>query len=392
MSESAQLSRAPAQTTRRCFPEKIWTATAGLFVVTIMPAATLVSNYGTLPDGRAVTCYTLTNPHGLRVTVLDYGAMLATVETPDRNGKLADVTLGFDDLAGWLHNSSYFGATVGRFANRIANGKFILAGKTYTLATNNTPNGIACSLHGGAAGFDQKMWTGRVVERPDACGIELSCVSPDGEEGYPGELTVKLTYWLTEKDELVMDFEATTDQLTVVNLTNHTYWNLTGNPTKAILGHEIMLAADEMLPVNAGLIPTGERRKVANTPFDFRQSRRVGDRIGDPDEQLELGNGYDHCWVLHPTTGLRLAARLHEPESGRVVELMSDQPGVQFYSGNFLDGTTKGKGGATYPFRTGLALEPQRFPDSPNQSTFPPPTLKPGEVYRQTILYRFSTQ
>ena len=357
-----------------------------------MPAATLVSNYGTLPDGRAVKCYTLANPLGLRVTVLDYGATLATVETPDRNGKLADVTLGYDDLAGWSHNAPYFGATIGRFANRIADGKFMLAGKTYTLAKNNNPNGLACSLHGGAAGFDKKLWSSRPVEKSGAQGVELTYVSPDGEEGYPGQLSVKLTYWLTEKDELVMEFEATTDQLTVVNLTNHTYWNLTGNPTEPILGHEIMLAADEMLPVNAGLIPTGERRKVTNTPFDFRQPHRIGERIGEADDQLKLGNGYDHCWVLHPTTGLRLAARLREPQSGRVVELFSDQPGLQFYSGNFLDGAVKGKGGTSYAFRTGLALEPQRFPDSPNQPTFPPATLKPGERYRQTILYRFSTQ
>lgn len=370
----------------------IWTPAARPFVVVGMAATTTVSNYGTLPDGRSVKCYALTNAHGLRVTILDYGAMLATVEIPDRHGKIVDVTLGFDDLAGWLHNSPYFGATVGRFANRIADGKFTLAGKTYTLAKNNTPNGIACSLHGGAAGFDRKLWTARATEKPGAQGVELTYVSPDGEEGYPGQVTTKLTYWLSDQNELTMDFEATTDRLTVINLTNHTYWNLTGDAHKTVLGHEIMIAADEMLPVNAGLIPTGERAAVAGGPFDFNQPHTIGAHIGDKHPQLALGNGYDHCWVLRGASALRLAARVREPDSGRVLELYSDQPGMQFYSGNFLDGSAKGKAGATYPFRTGLALEPQRFPDSPNQPSFPSSTLQPGDVYRQTILYRFSTE
>lgn len=350
------------------------------------------SEYGALPDGRSVKRFILTNARGVRVTLLEYGAMLAAVELPDRTGRIVDVTHGYDDLAGWLTNSSYFGATVGRFANRIAAGKFSLEGKTYTLATNNTPNGIPCHLHGGRVGFNQRFWSGNVTQQSGVEGVAFSYLSVDGEEGYPGNLAVTVFYGLTDENELTIEFRATTDRTTIINLTNHAYWNLSGDPLQPILGHKVQLEADTMLPVNAGLIPTGERLAVAGTPLDFIQPETVGRRINAANEQLKLANGYDHCWVLRSGSGLRRAARVSEPISGRVLELFTDQPGLQFYSGNFLDGTAKGKGGVAYPFRTAFCLEPQRFPDAPNQPSFPSPVLRPGEQYRHTMAYRFSVE
>lgn len=357
-----------------------------------MPASPFSSNYGTLPDGRAVKQYTLATDHGVRVVLLDYGATLASVEIPDRNGRVTDVTHGYDDLAGWLGNTSYFGANVGRFANRIASGKFTLDGKSHELATNNTPGGLPCHLHGGNSGFDKKLWSGRIVDKPGARGVEFSYLSPDGEENYPGNLAVGVTYWLTDRNELEINYRATTDQTTIVNLTNHAYWNLTGDPHQPITGHEVQLEADSVLAVNAGLIPTGALLPVAGTPFDFTQSHKIGDRIGENNALLKVGNGYDHCWVLREAKGLRLAARVYEPQSGRRLELFTDQPGLQLYTGNFLDGTSKGKGGAAYQFRTAFCLEPQKFPDSPNQPGFPSATLRPGEVYEHSLVYRFSAE
>lgn len=366
---------------------------ATLFEITPGAAAAAEpANYGTLPDGRIVKSYVLTNTHGLRAVLLDYGATLQSLEVPDRAGRLADVTLGYDTLPGWLGNTSYFGVMVGRYANRIAGGKFTIDGKSYQLATNNDPGGIPCHLHGGPEGFHRKLWAGRARERAGARGVEFTYTSRDGEEGYPGTLTAKVTYWLTDQDELAIECEATTDQRTVVNLAHHTYWNLTGDPKKPILNHELMLAADTMLPVNAGLIPAGNLAPVDGTPFDFRAPRAIGSRIGAADEQLKLGNGYDHCWVLRSGTGTRLAARVHDPESGRVMEFFTDQPGVQFYSGNFLDGTAKGKRGVAYAFRTGLCLESESYPDSPNQPAFPAAVLQPGAAYRHNMLWRFSTR
>ena len=357
-----------------------------------MSVALTSSEYGSLPDGRAVKQHILSNASGVRITMLDYGAALASVEFPDRNGRVTDVTHGYDDLAGWLRNRSYFGANVGRYANRIAAGKFSLNGRSYQLATNNNPGGIPCHLHGGTAGFDKKLWSSRPTQKNGATGVEFSYLSPDGEEGYPGNLSVKINYWLTEKNELTIEYRATTDQTTIVNLTNHVYWNLTGDSSSQITGHKVQLEADALLPVNAGLIPTGSRLPVKGTPFDFTQSHEIGNHIGADDALLKVGNGYDHCWILREQAGLRLAACVHEPKSGRKLELFTDQPGLQLYTGNFLDGTAKGKAGATYPFRTAFCLEPQKFPDAPNQPQFPSATLTPGETYSHTLRYRFSAE
>ncbi len=355
-----------------------------------MPISLSTLPYGTLPDGRAVKVHHLSNASDVRISLLDWGATLASVEFHDRTGRSAEVTHGFDDLTGWLGNKSYFGANIGRFGNRIAGGKFSLEGKTYQLATNNTPGGIPCHLHGGNAGFDKRLWQSRPVQKPDAAGVEFSYLSPDGEEGYPGNLSTTVTYWLDEKDELTIEFRATTDRATIVNLTNHAYWNLTGDPLKPITGHQLQLEADAMLPTNAGLIPLGEKAPVKNTPFDFTQPHTIGSRIGDNDPQLKIAGGYDHCWVLRGENKLRLAARVFEPESGRKLELYTDQPGVQLYTGNFLDGTTKGKNGVNYAFRTAFCLEPQNFPDAPNHPEFPPAVLRPGTTYAHTLVYRFS--
>jgi aldose 1-epimerase len=346
-----------------------------------------------MPDGSEVKSFTLENDRGVRATLLEYGAILASLEAPDRNGKLADITLGYDSLDGWLSNTSYFGAVVGRHANRIAAGRFTLDGKSYTLATNNAPGGMPCHLHGGKVGFDKRHWRGEIVERPDGQAVAFTYVSAAGEEGYPGTLTTVVTYCLTPRNELEVEVHATTDAPTIVNLAHHAYWNLSGDATRPITDHELMLAADEMLPVDAGLIPTGRTAPVRGTPFDFTTPRRIGDRIDAADEQVKLGNGYDHCWVLRDGDRERLpAAVAYEPESGRVLEVFTNQPGLQFYSGNFLDGSARGKGGVPYRFRTGFCLETQKFPDSPNQPSFPSTVLRPGDVYRHTLTWRFSTR
>lgn len=358
-----------------------------------MSAAIRIAHAGSMPDGSAVKSFTLENDHGLRATLLEYGAILASLEAPDRNGKLADITLGYDNLDGWLTNTSYFGAPVGRYANRIAGGKFTLDGKSYSLATNNAPGGVPCHLHGGNVGFDKRHWRGEVVERADGEAVAFTYVSPAGEEGYPGTLTTVITYCLTPSNELKVEFHATTDAPTIVNLAHHAYWNLSGDMTRQITDHELTLAADEMLPVDAGLIPTGGVAPVRGTPFDFTSARRIGDQIGADDEQVKLGNGYDHCWVLRDEDRERHpAAVAYEPVSGRVLEVFTNQPGLQFYSGNFLNGRAKGKDGLGYGFRSGFCLETQKFPDSPNQPDFPSTVLRPGEVYRHTLTWRFSTR
>jgi len=345
--------------------------------------------YGKLPDGRQVDLYTLTNANGLRVKIMNYGATTIGVEVPDRDGKLADVTLGYETLAGWLTNTSYFGATAGRYANRIAKGKFTLDGKTYSLAINNGPN----HLHGGIKGFNQMLWDARPVGGEGYVGVKFTHVSKDGEEGYPGNLTVTAVYSLTNANEFKAEFSATTDKPTVGNLAHHTYWNLTGGAAGDILGHELMLDADRFTPVDAGLIPTGELRAVKGTPFDFTTPTAVGARIGAENEQLKFGNGYDHNFVLRGEKGkLRLAARVSCPKSGRVMEILSRQPSIQFYSGNFLDGTVKGKGGVVYEKNYGMCLETQTYPDSPNKPDFPSPVLRPGETYKHTMVHRFSTR
>ncbi len=346
-------------------------------------------NYGALPDGRTAQLYTLTNANGLKATLTNYGAILVSMEIPDRDGKMADVTLGYDTLEGWLSNTSYFGSTVGRYANRIAEGKFSLDGKTYSLATNNNKN----HLHGGIKGFDKMLWDAKPAKRAGAVGVEFSYTSRDGEEGYPGNLKTTVTYLLTDKNELRIEFKATTDKATIVNLAHHSYWNLAGDPTKTILDHELMLAADQFLPVDEGLIPTGELRPVKGTPFDFTQLTKIGGRVEADDQQLKFGKGYDHCWVLrNQSRKVALAATLYDPSTGRAMDLSTDQPGIQFYGGNFLDGTVTGKKGVKYQFRTALCLETQHYPDSPNKPSFPSVVLHPGQTYRHTMVLRFYTK
>jgi aldose 1-epimerase len=342
--------------------------------------------YGEMSDGRKVRIFTLTNKNGLKAKVTEYGAILVSMEVPDKSGKTADVTLGYDTLAGWLTNTNYFGASVGRFGNRIKDGKFTLDGKEYQLATNNDPGGIPCHLHGGLKGFDKVLWTGKATDRN---GVEFTYTSKDGEEGYPGNLAVKVTYTLTDENELKWEAEATTDAPTILNLVHHTYWNLSGDPTRPINDHVLMLKADGFLPTDIGLIPTGKIAPVAGTPMDFTKPTVIGERVDADYEALEFGGGYDHAWVLEKGDGVRLAARLKDPKSGRVMEISTDQPAIQFYGGNFLDGTVKGKGDVAYAKRTGLCLETEGFPDAPNHPNFPSAVLRPGETYTHKMIHRF---
>jgi aldose 1-epimerase len=342
-------------------------------------------SFGKTRTGEAVDLFTLKNAKGMEAAITNFGGIVVSLKTPDRNGKLADVVLGFDSLDGYLGDNPYFGAIVGRYGNRIAKGRFTLDGKQYKLATNNGPN----ALHGGIKGFNKVVWQ---AQPAGDSGVKLTYVSKDGEEGYPGTLTATVEYTLTDANELKISYLATTDKDTVLNLTNHSYFNLAGEGTGDILGHELQIFADRFTPVDATLIPTGELRPVAGTPFDFRQPHTIGERIDSNDEQIKIGGGYDHNFVLNGTMGMiHPAARVSEPKSGRVMEVLTTQPGVQFYSGNFLDGSIKGKGGKPYKHRYGLCLETQHFPDSPNHPNFPTTTLKPGEKYQTTTIYKFST-
>jgi aldose 1-epimerase len=343
--------------------------------------------FGSTKDGKAVDLYTMTNSHGVEVRAMTYGGIITSISVPDRTGTMADVVLGFDTLDGYLADPPYFGAIVGRYGNRIAKGQFTLDGRTYKLATNNGPN----HLHGGVRGFDKMVWTARSLESAEGVGVALTRMSPDGEEGYPGNLNATVTYTLTDRSELIVRYEATADKATPVNLTQHTYFNLAGGGD--ILGHELTINADRYTPVDATLIPTGELAPVQGTPFDFRRRTAIGARIKQDDPQLKNGNGYDHNWVLNRTgTGLQLAARVVEPKTGRTLEVTTTEPGVQFYSGNFLDGTIKGKGGAVYNLRNGLCLETQHFPDSPNHPNFPTTILKPGDTYSSQTVFTFGVQ
>jgi aldose 1-epimerase len=345
------------------------------------------ADFGKMPDGAVVKIYTLTNAHGVQARIANYGGAVVSLIVPDRNEKMADVVLGFDTLPEYVANpTQYFGALIGRYGNRIANARFTLNGVAYTLPRNNGEN----SLHGGDNGFFRRVWTPRALPNGN---LELSYMSKDGEEGYPGNLSVTVAYSLTDANELRIDYSATTDKDTVLNLTNHSYFNLKGAGAGDVLGHLLMLHADRFTPVNQNLIPTGELRAVAGTPFDFRKLTPIGARIEQNDEQLKFGQGYDHNWVLNRTgTGaLALAARVEEPSSGRVLEALTTEPGIQFYTGNFLDGSVKGKGGKVYPRRSAFCLETQHFPDSPNHPAFPSTLLKPGQRYRSTTVYRFST-
>ena len=346
--------------------------------------------FGKIATGETAQLFSFRNARGIEVQVTNYGGIITSIRTPDRTGGFADIVLGYDDLGGYLHNSPYFGAIVGRYANRIARGRFTLDGATYTLAVNNGPN----SLHGGLRGFDKVVWNARAFQNQQGQGVTLDYTSPDGEEGYPGTLRARVTYTLTHDNRLIVDYHATTDKATPVNLSQHTYWNLAGNATRDILGHVLTIDADAITPVDSTLIPTGEIAPVAGTPFDFRAPTAIGERIDRrQNTQMRYGNGYDHNFVLNrdkaTPDALVHAARVVEPSSGRRLEIYTTEPGIQFYSGNFLDGSITGKAGSVYQFRYGLALETQHYPDSPNHPNFPSTILRPGQQYRSRTVFQF---
>lgn len=360
---------------------------AGAIAQPAAPATVTQAVFGKMPDGATIHIYTL---HGsgnlhLQARIMDYAGIVMSLEAPDRAGKMADVVLGFDTLPEYLANpTQYFGAIIGRYANRIANARFTLDGVEYKVPRNNGE----ASLHGGDNGFFKRVFKSRVL--PDG-GLELTYLSKDGEEGYPGNLTATVTYHLTDANELKIDYAATTDKDTVVNLTNHSYFNLKGAGSGEILDHDLMLNADRYTPVDKNLIPTGQLPGVAGTPFDFRSLTPIGSRIEQNNDQLKIAGGYDHNWVLNRSgNALTLAARVEEPVSGRLMEVYTTEPGIQFYTGNFLDGTVKGKGGKVYARRSAFCLETQHFPDSPNHPAFPSTVLKPGQRYQTTTVYRFA--
>ena len=348
------------------------------------------SAFGNLPDGRAVAAVTLTNGHGVSATLISYGASIQSVMLPDRSGHAVDVALGYATIGEYLAKPQYFGATVGRFANRIARGRFTLDGRTYQTPVNNGDN----ALHGGTVGFDKVLWDVTAVTSGATASVTMRYVSRDGDQGYPGTMTVDATYSLDEQDRLTIDYRATTDKATIANITNHAYWNLAGEGAAAgAMGHIITIPAETYLPTDVGAIPTGERKSVAGTVFDFRQPHAVGERVREAtDQQIVFGRGYDHNWIVgdRVTSDLHLMARVVEPVSGRGFELMSNQPGLQFYSGNFLDGTSHGKADKLYREGDAIVMEPQVFPDTPNQPAFGSARLAPGETYRNTIVYRFT--
>jgi aldose 1-epimerase len=339
-------------------------------------------------DGRPIILYTLTNAHGVEVRAMNYGGIILSLRVPDRKGQLADIVLGHDKAEGYMPNPPFLGAIVGRYANRIANGTFTLDGKTYTLPKNDGPN----TLHGGITRtFDKVLWNGEPLKGKN--GVAFTYLSKDGEEGFPGNLKVKVTYTLTDSSDLVIDYTATTDKATPINVSQHSYFNLKGEGNGDILDHEIMINADKFTPVDKNLIPTGELRAVKGTPFDFTTSTKMGARIEDSYEQMVLGHGYDHNFILNRKgSGLSLAARVYEPTTGRVLEVSTTQPAVQFYTGNFLDGSVTGKEGHVYKRRYGFCLETQHYPDSPNHPDFPSTILKPGEKFHQTTVFKFSVK
>ena len=360
--------------------------------VAIATAQTSITHkaFGKTTDGQSVEIYKLRNRRGMEARITNYGGIVVSLTAPDRNGKLADVVLGYNDLDTYMRPPfPYFGAIIGRYGNRIAKGRFTLNDVEYKLAVNNGEN----SLHGGVKGFDKVVWTAR--ERNTAAGpaLVLSYLSKDGEEGYPGNLRTTVVYTLTNNNELRIDYTATTDKDTVINLTHHSYFNLAGEGNGDILKHNLVLRADSFIPTDAGSIPTGEIRNVAGTPFDFRKANTIGERINNDDEQLKLGNGYDHTWVINGRMGvLRQAAIAYEPTTGRELEVWTTEPGVQFYTGNFLDAAIIGKSGKPYPRRSGFCLETQHYPDSPNEPNFPTTTLRKGATYHSTTIYRFSAR
>jgi len=347
--------------------------------------------FGKIQDGQSVDLYTLTNKYGMAVAISNFGGTLVSLKVPDRDGKLGDVVLGYDNPADYENGKAYFGGTIGRYGNRIAHGKFTLDGVVYSLPLNDGPN----TLHGGVRGFNKHVWIARDVSSSAGEALELTYVSRDGEEGFPGTLTVKVVYTLfADENAVKIEYTATTDKDTVLNLTNHSYFNLSGQGNGDILQHQLKLYASQFTPVDVTLIPTGKLQDVQNTPFDFLQPIAIGQRINMNDEQLKFGRGYDHNWVLDkksPNT-MSLAARAYDPQSGRVLEVSTTEPGVQFYSGNFLDGTVRGKDGKVYAYRSAFCLETQHFPDSPNQKNFPSTELKPGQTLHSTSIYKFTVQ
>ncbi len=375
--------------------------TSTLFTTTLLILALLFTSctrqestmtkqsFGKTPDGTEVFLYTLRNKDGMEARITNYGGIVVSLLVKDRAGKLADVVLGFDSLASYIKDTPYFGALVGRYGNRIGKGEFQLAGVKYTLAKNNGAN----HLHGGLKGFDKVVWS--VDEKASVPGesLVLTYLSRDGEEGYPGNLAVRVVYSVTNDNALRIDYSASTDKVTVVNLTHHSYFNLAGAGSSAILDHELFIDAGRFTPVDSGLIPTGELKSVVGTPMDFTAQTAIGARINENYEQLQKGGGYDHNWVLNkPLASMELAARVYEKSSGRTMEVLTSEPGLQFYSGNFLNGTHVGKGGVKYQHRYGFCLETQHFPDSPNKPGFPTTVLEPGKTYSSTTIYRFSTK
>jgi len=346
-------------------------------------------SFGKTDAGENIDLYTLRNTHGVEATITNYGGIVVSLKVPDRNGKFDDVVLGFSDLGGYLKPGPYFGALIGRYGNRIAKGRFTLAGVEYKLAVNNGEN----HLHGGIKGFDKVVWTGKEMKTKAGPALALTYLSKDGEEGYPGNLTTRVVYTLTNNNELKIDYTATTDKDTVTNLTHHSYFNLAGEGNGDILNTRVTINGSRFVPTDAGSIPLGALRKVSGTPFDFLTAHAIGERINQDDEQLKFGSGYDHTWVINGRPGaMRLAATAYEPASGRVMQVWTTEPGMQFYTGNFLDGTLTGKAGKLYPRRSGFCFETQHYPDSPNQPSFPTTTLKKGATYKSTTIYRFSSR
>jgi len=356
-----------------------------------MRGAIKKESFGKTTSGEQIELYSLTNKKGMEVSITNFGATVVTLKVPDRAGKATDIVLGYDTLDGYENGTSYFGATVGRYGNRIASGKFSIDGKTYALPKNNGEN----TLHGGIVGFNKKVWKAREIASKEGESLEMTYLSADGEEGFPGNLSAKVVFTLpAERNELKIDYTATTDKDTVLNLTNHSYFNLTGEGNGDILDHVMTLHAKQFTPVDKGLIPTGELKNVAGTPMDFNSATAIGKRINESDEQLVFGKGYDHNWVLARAgggNGLSIAAEAYDPKSGRKLEVLTTEPGVQFYSGNFLDGA-KGKGNKPYPQRAAFCLETQHFPDSPNHANFPSTLLKPNAVFHSQTVFRFSAK
>jgi aldose 1-epimerase len=341
--------------------------------------------FGQTKDGESIEIFSLRNANGMEAAIITYGGIVQALRIPSQGGGPVDVVLGFDDLDGYLKDSPYFGAIVGRYGNRIGNARFVLDGVEYKVPANDGPN----CLHGGLRGFDKRVWTPKDASGGAGQALQLTYLSKDGEEGFPGNLTATVTYTLSDRNELRIEYHATTDKPTVLNLTNHSYFNLGGQGEGDILGHEVTIEADRITPVDSTLIPTGQLEPVAGTPFDFRQPHAIGERIGADNEQLKFGKGYDHNFVLNASGAMGLAARVRDPKSGRSMEVSTDQPGLQFYTGNFLDGHIHGKGGKVYPHRGAFCMETQHFPDSPNKPQFPSTVLRPGQDYKTTTAFRF---